>query len=207
MFINIFVLGNTPRNASYDADNMMDKFNDLSIKDAPKKNRKPDMERYVPRIVAQNKRTDSENGASRSLRRDNYSQEREIIGDNDRNSFGHANGNDRRFDYHSHDTRFESHANDKRFESHRNDRRYDSHSNDRKYDSHPNDRKYDSHPKEKRFESHHNDKRFDSHPNDRFNSNKSKRYSSNRRRGSEQKDYNDEWCDRNNQSRKVLYFY
>ncbi|XP_045475193.1 telomerase-binding protein EST1A isoform X2 [Harmonia axyridis] len=132
--------GNTPRNALHNTDNMMDKFSDLSIKDNSKRSRKPDMEIYIPRIVAQNKKPDQENGASRSRKRDDYSQEKEIIGDNERNSFSHSNGND---------------------------------------------------------------KRFEPHFNDRFNSNKSKRYSNNRRRGSEQREFNDEWGERNNHSRQV----
>lgn len=121
---------------------MMDKFNDLSIKDNLKRNRKPDMEIYVPRIVAQNKKPDQENSSLRPHKKDNYMQDKEIIGDSERNSFSHANGN----------------------------------------------------------------KRFDSHPNDRFNINKSKRYSTNRRPGGEHKDFNDDWGERNSQSRQVFCF-
>ncbi|XP_044755444.1 telomerase-binding protein EST1A [Coccinella septempunctata] len=109
--------GNTPRNTSHHADDMMDKFNDLSFKDTPKKNRKPDIELYVPRILAQNKRSDQENGASRSQKRDNYSQERDNIGDTDRNSFGRANGNEKRFESHSND-RFNTNKS-KRYSSNR----------------------------------------------------------------------------------------
>ncbi|KAL3267748.1 hypothetical protein HHI36_006875 [Cryptolaemus montrouzieri] len=100
--------GNSPRNDFHNMDSTIEKLGDVKIKDVPRKTKKPDIEIYVPRPVALNKKPEEMNAHKPFIHRgDEASEDREIIGDNDRNSHGYSNGNDRRFEFHSND-RFNS---------------------------------------------------------------------------------------------------
>ncbi|KAK9889657.1 hypothetical protein WA026_007035 [Henosepilachna vigintioctopunctata] len=90
--------GNSPRNNQQNMDKIVEKFGDVNITDHNKKSKKPDQEIYVPRHVANSKKFEQDTSRTVTQKRDDYSHEYEVIGDNEKNLHGYSNGNDRRFD-------------------------------------------------------------------------------------------------------------